>query len=185
MKKRRSAGITVVSFLFVLIGLLGFLSSLQALITDRETYDINKTFRERMERYPLDVKAIFIDSPYVNDLLNAFQEIVKSKDYAISSAINAVMCFIVALLGIGIWKLKESARKAAMIFFVIAIPVYVWAGMIFLSVAKKALEANTLYILTKTAVFSYFHVLNFISLSINAAAIIYYFNRPRVKEQFR
>jgi hypothetical protein len=141
-----------------------------------------------IEEYPPEVKSLFLENPVVEDVLNAYQEILLSDSFAMAMYVNTAMCLIVVILGVGVWMLSEWWRKATITFFIIAIPIYVWTGFVFFSSAAEIFEKYNLYMLlyvyNKFPLTAFFTVLNFVLLAVNAAVITYYFKRPDVKKFF-
>jgi hypothetical protein len=171
------------------IGLWGIVSSLQALSLAGGEASIKELFWKRVQAYPPDKREAIMASPLVHDMLNAVGEVAASERFALANRINAAMCAVVVLLGIGIWLLRDLARKAAVGFFLLSVPVYSWVGHICFSTITNAFVKNNLqqlfYAFGDVTMYLFLTVANMIILIVNAAVIIFYFTHPNVREQFR
>lgn len=185
---KKSAGVTVFAVLFVIFGLGGILSSTYSLLIHNNERDLNAVFWEKTETFPADIKYMVSQSPYVDNILNAFEEIIGSAEYKIVTAINGIMSLIFVIIGFDIFKRKARGRRLAIIVFCLSVPIYFLAGNLFLSRIREAFEGNNLsallYVFGRFPLVTFYSSLNLIMLLINAVVVVLFFCRRDVVAQF-
>lgn len=185
---KRSAGVSIFALLFILIGLAGFLSSLHVLLIQKEGLDLSALFWKKLEQFPPDIKYIFENRPFIESVLSAYQDIFESAAFSIIMGLNAVMSFMVALIGVGVWRLAEWARRLTILFFIISIPIYCWAGRIFSSDLTRIFKDNGVYsllfIYNNIPLSDFFVITNLVLLFTNAVLVTLYFCRKEIRAQF-
>lgn len=186
--KQRSFGISVLAILLVVFSVWGIVSSVQALNFDKTTQDISEMFKDMLFFMSKEEKALLFENSNVRRLLFAYKEIIHSEDFKTVMRANAIMCLVIALLGIGVLMLQNWARILTIAFFIVSVPVYMWLGNVFFKTTELALKSNlissVLYLKEGLSIITVLSISNFILLAVNALAIGYIFTRPEVKLSF-
>ena len=99
--------------------------------------------------------------------------------------VYGVITYIVLLvLGIYILKLKEWARKGIIYWYIISVPLSMVMFWLNLPEVNNKLRERGLNQLSSLSTVGLFIISSLIIISV-AAIIIYFFTRPKVKEQFK
>jgi len=129
MEKKRSVKVTILAVLFILGGATNSISALfyfsGKYITQSEfSVDSYKDFiiKHNPHMSPQDLEKM---TPSLEKMAQVQNELKNSNIFNIISVLNGVLGIIGLILGIGLFRLKEDARKGIIIFMLVSTPVMV------------------------------------------------------------
>jgi len=197
MEKKRSIGVTIFAIIFIIGGVFGMVSGLiylsgkNMMASQQFTVESQKQFmlkhspnmsKEDMEKFEKEV------TPFLEKMVQAQNEIAHSKTFTIYTPLTAILGVIGFFLGIGLFRLKEIARKGMIYFIILSMPIHLFimyaaTQEMIKTTAKYMPEINEGPVSMLTAA-NVMLVIQGILMAGFVLFVIYYFNRPKVKEQF-
>ena len=209
MEKKRSVGITVLSTIFISIGLLNLILTPQY-INDTKKFPRHYTLEEYKKMDAPHFKKIskerefieFMDSAQGKAMMDETNEFLANSLLSLAGiyapTIGRLSWVILLVLGIGLLRLKEWGRKATIIIGRLEIPI-IFGWLYFPLLAAHRMKnislkygyydivpnVNAASIREELLTSSIALSLYMLSVFIIVLGIIYYLTRPKVKEQFR
>ena len=197
MEKKRSTGVTVFAILFISLGLISCLNIFNFALWNYKHKELTGTsFKEIVlsdSRTDRRLREIFDDTanePLLAHFTDTFNEFQNHPIVFLSFLFGGSLGLFGITIGIGIWKLSERSRKLLIWFQMVGIfivPLFSYfVYMEFFKIFGKnvteltALQAQRMSLYIPIAIAG----IQMLGSLLVCGLIIYYFTRPKVKEQF-
>lgn len=190
MEKKRSTGITILSILFLIGGIIST-TAIMGLIVYRQPQELTaESYEQFLSNIPPKERDKLVNSEDFKNMIEFQNKMLKSglfdyKSMFLFHLTNTISGLAMLILGIGLLRLKEWARKGVVLFY--ALFTFIWVivfdiyGIRFFNIVTENHEG---FAEAKPPLLIMFGIQNFFMLII-AFIIIYYFTRPKVKAQFK
>lgn len=188
--KKRSIGVTVWAVLFIFGGLMnassiaGIMFYQQPMQFTHDTYKQSfshlhpdKDLDELLNRE--DVKQMILIQNKISS------ELYDNTSLTLWCVVNTVYGITLFIIGIGLLGLKEWSRKATLIFHIVLVPPYIVASEIYILRAVKIIMTHIPQLKVVSSLVPIMLGIQIIFTITMLIIIIYYFTRPKVKEQFK
>lgn len=185
MERKRSKGVTGWAVVFIIFGLINSLS-IMGLINVHDPKKLNADSYERfLSQFSEEERDKVIQSPAFTDMISKQNKMLESGilDYKTTfplNLLNTVGGFSMFILGIGLLNLEEWARKGMVKYF--SVLAFIWI-IVNTNYTMRFSNITAEHIETPLAII--FVIINSVFSVAGVAIMMYFFTRPKVKEQFK
>ena len=190
---KRSLGVTLLAVFTIFSGVTGIFDWLGAemmVLQADQTLNVD-TLRQKMQQElaampnqgSIDLDAM-LHSDFFQGSMAGMKETVHSWKYRLANMIVGVLSLASLWIGVGIFRLREWARKGMVYFQWLNVPLFTWAMYLAfqtfyenMSPHIKGIAKLGPYIPLLSGVLAVF-------LLLSALLIMWYLNKPKIREQF-